>query len=166
MTKAYVQAIANSTSATPLLDGVLTNCVKAVPPGGELELVDHRYFSGTTEAAEYVLSISCPDAFAVVTEAVRPTIASSSGSVFIAVFPLPEDFPDLAVSDVELTYYRDETKVDGFIHSTDSCVQLVHKPTGVNVRCQAHRNRALNYAEAISLLQAKLSVHRGTNHAV
>ncbi|WP_084383428.1 peptide chain release factor-like protein [Hydrogenophaga flava] len=168
MTKAYVQAIAASSSVTSLLNEVLRECLKATPPDGELEIIDERYFSGTSVTAEYVLCVCCPDAFLVATEAVKHLVACNSNDLSITIFPLNEDSPDLdEVVEVEVSYYRDETKVDGFVHWTDGCVRLVHRPSGVDARCQAHRNRARNYAEALSFLKAKLSAHSRTkSHAV
>lgn len=163
MSKTYVQAIASSSSVTSLLNEVLRDCLKTMPTDGELEIIDERYFSGTTETAEYVLCVCSPDSFLVATEAIKHLVTCASNVLEITIFPLNEESPDLDDGlEVEASYYRDETKVGGFVHWTDSCVRLVHRPSGVDARCQAYRNRAMNYAEALSFLKAKLSALSGS----
>lgn len=59
---------------------------------------------------------------------------------------------------------RQEDVVESFIRSSgpggqnvnkvETCVQLVHRPTGIMIKCQKHRTQALNRSAAWEMMQA------------
>lgn len=42
------------------------------------------------------------------------------------------------------------------VNMRSSCVRLTHLPTGISVRCQVHREQALNRREALVMLRSEL----------
>ena len=53
---------------------------------------------------------------------------------------------DLGVrpEDIEEHFVRSSGPGGQHVNKTSSCVQLVHRPTGISVRCQQERSQALN----------------------
>jgi protein subunit release factor B len=82
---------------------------------------------------------------------------------------LPPDFLARATSlgvraeDIEEHFIRGSGHGGQKINKTASCVQLVHRPTGIEVRCQKHREQSKNRLSAYKLLILKIEERvRGT----
>ena len=64
--------------------------------------------------------------------------------------------------DLDESFTRGSGKGGQHRNKTDTCVQLVHRPSGVRVRVDGGRSQTTNRETAMQLLQAKLEAeHRG-----
>ncbi len=64
--------------------------------------------------------------------------------------------------DIEERFVRSSGPGGQHVNKTSSCVQLVHRPTGIRVKCQQQRSQALNRFLARRLLLDKIeAAHRG-----
>jgi protein subunit release factor A len=156
MPSAYIELLANEHDAAGWLTVSFFNCVRSLQQECECEVVDEQYFDGTTQSSEIVIRVVGEVAFERVKQRVQASIGSvpTAGSAKVFEGACQDAEPDS--SEVDVTYYRDPTKVNGFIAWTDSCVLLKHVPTGITARCQASRSRHGNYAGAMDLLKAKI----------
>ncbi len=59
-------------------------------------------------------------------------------------------------SDIEEQFIRGSGKGGQKINKTSSCVLLRHRPTGIEVRCQKHREQSKNRLSAYKLLILKI----------
>ena len=71
-------------------------------------------------------------AFPVITEAKQKQLAERMGKL------------GLAEADIEEQFIRGSGRGGQKINKTASCVMLLHRPTGVQVKCQRERSQALN----------------------
>lgn len=62
----------------------------------------------------------------------------------------------LSPDDVEESFVRGTGKGGQKVNKTSSAVQLLHRPTGIEVKAQAHREQSRNRAIAWKLLVLKL----------
>lgn len=62
--------------------------------------------------------------------------------------------------DLEETFTRSGGHGGQNVNKTSTCVRLVHRPSGVEVRCQAHRQQGMNRVLARRLLLDKLEAVR------
>ncbi len=75
---------------------------------------------------------------------------------------LPEPFPQKAqelgirMEDIDEAFVRGGGHGGQKINKTSSCVQLLHRPTGIMVRCQDHREQSKNRLSAYKLLILKI----------
>jgi protein subunit release factor B len=63
-------------------------------------------------------------------------------------------------ADLEETFVRSGGHGGQNVNKTSTCVQLVHRPTGVQVKCQATRQQGLNRFIARRLLLDKIELLR------
>ena len=66
----------------------------------------------------------------------------------------------LREEDVEESFVRSSGPGGQNVNKVATCVQLVHRPTGVRVRCQSSRHQAANRRRARELLVARLEARR------
>ncbi len=62
--------------------------------------------------------------------------------------------PVVSKEDVVETFIRASGPGGQNVNKVESCVQLVHKPTGIVVKCRQHRTQFMNRQEAWVLLKA------------
>jgi protein subunit release factor B len=59
-------------------------------------------------------------------------------------------------SDIDESFVRSSGKGGQHVNKTSTCVQLVHRPTGLSVKCQQDRSQAVNRFLARRLLMEKI----------
>ena len=78
---------------------------------------------------------------------------------FASVDVLPE-LDDVSIEirdeDIEMSFDRSSGPGGQHVNKTSSAVRLLHKPTGIVVRCQNERSQYKNRSEAMKMLKAKL----------
>jgi peptide chain release factor 1 len=84
-----------------------------------------------------------------------------SSTVTVAVLPEPTRV-ELVIDarDLEWSMCRATGAGGQHLQKTDSAVQLVHRPSGLMVRCESERSQAQNKATALALLRARLFAQR------
>ncbi len=80
-----------------------------------------------------------------------------TSTITVAVMPEAEDV-DIQVkdSDIERQTMRSTGSGGQSVNTTDSAVRLIHKPTGIVVKCQQEKSQKKNEAMAMRMLRAKL----------
>ena len=75
----------------------------------------------------------------------------------VAVLPEAQEV-DIAIKpeDLDITVCRASGPGGQGVNTTDSAVQIIHKPTGVTVRCADQRSQQKNKARAMTVLRSRL----------
>lgn len=80
-----------------------------------------------------------------------------TSTITVAVLPEPtESEVRIRPGDLEWMTCRGSGAGGQYRNKTESAVQLVHKPTGLMVRCESERSQHQNRATALALLRARL----------
>src|SRR5216117_3692003 len=75
----------------------------------------------------------------------------------VAVLPEAEEVDvEIKPEDLEMTWCRASGPGGQGVNTTDSAVQIVHKPTGLIVRCAEQRSQQKNKARALTVLRSRL----------
>lgn len=75
----------------------------------------------------------------------------------VAVLPEAEEVDiEIRPEDLEITVCRASGPGGQGVNTTDSAVQMVHKPTGMTVRCADQRSQQKNKARALTILRSRL----------
>ena len=80
-----------------------------------------------------------------------------TSTITVAVMPEAEDV-DVQVNpaDVEMQVMRSTGSGGQSVNTTDSAVRLIHKPTGIVVKCQQEKSQTKNRSMAMKILRTKL----------
>jgi peptide chain release factor 1 len=80
-----------------------------------------------------------------------------TSTITVAVMPEAEDV-DVQVKDADIERQTMRSTGSGgqSVNTTDSAVRLIHKPTGIVVKCQQEKSQKKNEAMALRMLRAKL----------
>jgi peptide chain release factor 1 len=80
-----------------------------------------------------------------------------TSTITVAVMPEAEDVDvHLNPADVERQVMRSTGSGGQSVNTTDSAVRLIHKPTGIVVKCQQEKSQTKNFNMAMRMLRAKL----------
>src|SRR5271170_5714865 len=75
----------------------------------------------------------------------------------VAVLPEAEEVDvEIKPDEIEITVCRASGKGGQGVNTTDSAVQIIHKPTGMIVRCADQRSQQKNKVQALNVLRSRL----------
>lgn len=90
----------------------------------------------------------------------RGRVHTSTVTVAVLAEPSEVELPRLDPRDLDITTCRSSGNGGQNVQKTDSAVQIVHRPSGLIVRCETERSQTYNRETALAILRARLHEHR------
>src|SRR5678815_6147667 len=88
-------------------------------------------------------------------------IRDSTSTATVAVLPEAQEVDvEIKPDDIEINVCRASGKGGQGVNTTDSAVQIIHKPSGLIVRCADQRSQQKNKARALTVLRSRLLERR------
>lgn len=154
---AYVSLDCSNVAARDWVHSFFASCVQQLPLDPQCGLLEEAFLGDGVCIAAFVAKLAGDDAYGLARRHVEEWAKSCLAGVHLLAIEGVDDTTPVSHAAVEVTYYRDPTKVDGLVVWVDSCVRLHHTPSGIEASCQAFRSRARNMEEASALLKSRLA---------
>ena len=97
---------------------------------------------------------------------IRPNHKRKNWFVGCKFYEYKDNEVQLDMKDVRIDTMRASGAGGQHVNRTESCVRLVHIPTGITVVCQAERNQLRNREIGLRILKAKISEYNKGNKLV
>ena len=86
----------------------------------------------------------------------------STSTASVAVLPLRTKHAfEVNPSDIDMEFSRSGGAGGQNVNKVETAVRLIHRPTGIDVRCTSERSQVKNREKALAILSAKIQVLKG-----